>query len=431
MKTYNWPLMQSNFHSDDFEAIVRLLERPGVPGWNTDVRLTQGSEVKKFEDEWSKWLGVKHSVFVNSGSSANLLTMAALKEQKPKVEDCQYCGGRGVIATGPNDICDFDVCPQCHPSGKILVPVVTWVSDITSVLHANYSPVFVDIDPTTLGMCNQSVIKLIKKECPLAVFLTHCMGLNAIVDQDFYKLFFDKKILLIEDCCESVGTRTRWAGRKHKVGTFGLASNFSFYYAHHLTTIEGGMICTDDDMFAAVVRSLRGHGMRRESPAFNHLPKPEDLDPEFIFDYDGYNCRSTEINAVIGSSQLKRLDEGIEKRRENFKLFLENLDSSKYQTDFETEGSSPYGLILVLRNNDKTLRDSVCSYLQSQGIEYRRGVAGGGNQLRQPYLRRRYGTIYAEFPNAEHVHFNGFCIGNWPDLKHEDILRLCESLNKL
>ena len=409
---FKWPLMKSNFARADFDAIFNLLtnEPNANPDcdWDTDVRLTQGDQVRAFEQEFSQWLGVKHSIFVNSGSSANLLTMTALMER-----------------VGHNKQQAFE--------SRVLVPCVTWASDVTSVLHAGFEPVFVDIDRRTLGMDLRKAEEWGRKNGPPAAeFITHCMGYSAygsLPNSDYGYKGADK-VITIEDCCEGPGATE--AGRK--VGTFGLASNFSFYYAHHMTTVEGGMVCTDDDVFAQTVRCLRGHGLAREAGGVAKdyaAAANKDLEPEFIFELEGYNCRSTEINAAIGRSQLKRLDEGIENRRELLQLFLSHLDPDLYQTDFAVEGSSPYALTLVLRDNDELLRGRVSQCLREQGVETRRGIAGGGNQLRQPYLRRRYGTMYAEFPNAEHVHWNGFAIGLWPSLEPVEIRWLCEKLNGL
>lgn len=397
---FKWPLMRSNFAREDFWRIYWLLigGNKGLGNWDLDVRLTQGEQVRKFEEEFAAWQGQKHAVFVNSGSSANLLTMAALKEQRR--------GGK-----------------------QVLVPCITWASDITSVLHAGFEPVFVDIDRRTLGMNARAAVAKLQDE-PAACFITHCMGYDALTPElraECNRL----RVPLIEDCCEGPGAIHN--GRK--VGTFGLASNFSFYYAHHMTTVEGGMVCTDDEDFATDVRMLRGHGLLREcgDEAYQagYLSGAKDLEPQFVFLMEGYNCRSTEINAVIGRSQLKRLDEGIEKRRELLQLFLSHLDPDLYQTDFAVEGSSPYALTLVLKNHDPELRTRVAGVFATSGVEVRRGIAGGGNQLRQPYLRRRYGTMYAEFPNAEHVHWNGYAIGLWPSLEPVEIKWLCEKLNGL
>src|SRR5262245_55892265 len=296
----DWPLMKNNIAREDLDAVCALLQQD-------DPVLTQSANVRAFEREWSSWLGVRHSVFVNSGSSANLLTLAALKE-------------------------------LYGPGGEVIVPTITWVSDIAAVLHCSFDPVFVDIDPLTLGMDNGEVLERITPRTR-AVFLTHVLGYNALTWPLLDELR-RRDIPLLEDVCESHGAV--FGGRK--LGTFGLASNFSFYYAHHLSTIEGGMVCTNNADFYEAVRMLRSHGLVREldsdSRKREFADEYPDLNPEFIFAHAGYNLRSTEINAVIGRSQLPRLDANIERRNENLLLFLDNLDPDAYQTDFATEGCS-------------------------------------------------------------------------------------------
>lgn len=388
----DWPLMKNNISRDDLDAVCRLLQQD-------DPILTQGENVRAFEEEWSRWLGVQYSVFVNSGSSANLITMAALKE--------------------------------LHGSGgEVIVPTITWVSDISAVLHCGFEPVFVDIDPRTLGMDNDEVLRKITPRTR-AVFLTHVLGYNAL-SQKLLDELKARNIPLIEDVCESHGATHR--GRK--LGSLGLASNFSFYYAHHMSTIEGGMVCTDDDDLYEAVRMLRAHGMVREMDGTgrkqDYADNYPDLNPDFIFAFPAYNVRSTEINAVIGRSQLKRLDEGNRRRTENLHTFLKYLDPDLYRTDFATEGSSNYALTLVLRDPDPWLCDRVTAALRRNGVEFRRGTAGGGNQLRQPYLRKRFGQdAHKAYPHADHVHFYGYYIGNYPTLDRDRILRLCELLNSL
>lgn len=386
----NWPLMHNNITRQDLDMLIQFLTGSPV--------LTQSVNVKAFEEEWSRWLGVGHSVYVNSGSSANLLTMAALK---------YYAG-----------------------SGEIIVPALTWVSDIASVLHCGFKPVFVDIDPQTLGMNEDLILDKITPRTR-AVFLTHVLGFNALSGR-LIRSLEERGIPLIEDVCESHGATFK----NRKLGTFGLMSNFSFYYAHHMSTIEGGMICTGDENLYQILRTLRSHGMVRESSseAFKatYLGKYPDLNPDFIFAYPGYNVRSTEINAVIGRAQLKRLDENNRKRSRNFKLFLENLDPDKYRTDFNIEGSVNYALLLVIKNGDPVFCQRVMNTMRKAGIEFRRGTSGGGNQLRQPYLQ---GIVppdeYLRCPEADYIHFYGFYIGNYPDLPEEKILELCTILNTI
>jgi CDP-4-dehydro-6-deoxyglucose reductase, E1 len=387
----DWPLMRNNILTSDVKAVTDFL-KPELP------ILTQSSQVEAFEQEWSQWLGVKFSVFVNSGSSANLLTMSALKE-------------------------------VCGP-GEIVVPTLTWVSDIASVIQCGFKPVFVDINPRTLGMDLQEVLEKTTSRTK-GVFLTHVLGYNAL-DPELLKGLKARGVPLIEDVCESHGAT--FEGRK--LGTFGLMSNFSFYYAHHMSTVEGGMVCTNDERIYEVVRMLRSHGMVREAKSADlkgdYREKHPDLNPDFIFAFPGYNVRSTEINAVIGRSQLKRLDENNKLRTENLQLFLDHLDADRYQTDFAVEGSCNYAFTLVLKRPDPVLCENVMLALRRHGVEFRRGMSGGGNQLRQPYLKKLIGEPeFEKYPAVDHIHFFGFYIGNYPGLEREKILKLCSLLNGL
>ena len=387
----DWPLMKNNITRADLDPVIEYLK-------GDEVMLTQSRNVQALEDEWSAWLGVRHSVFVNSGSSANLLTLAALRELR---------GG-----------------------GEIIVPTLTWVSDIASVLQCSFEPVFVDINPRTLGMDGEEVLRKLTPRTR-AVFLTHILGYNAL-DQALLDGLSARAVPLIEDVCESHGAT--FSGRK--LGTFGLASNFSFYYAHHMSTIEGGMVCTDDTEFFEAVRMLRSHGMVREARSEalrqRYTEAHPDLNPDFIFAFPAWNMRSTELNAIIGRTQLKRLDANNSVRTRNLQLFLDNLDATRYRTDFAVEGSSNYALTLVLRHPDPVLRDNVERTLRELRVEFRRGTSGGGNQLRQPYLKRLLGEDeHRKYPRVDHVHFFGYYIGNYPDLDQDKILRLCAVLNGL
>jgi len=389
MMDLNWPLMSNNITRADLDAVIQFLQSEPI--------LTQSSQVREFEREWSEWLGVKYSVFVNSGASANLITMALLKE--------------------------------VYGEGEVITPTLTWVSDIASVIQNNLTPVFVDINPRTLGMDTEEILRKITPRTR-AVFITHILGYNALT-QKLLDDLRERNIPLIEDVCESHGATFKGG----KLGTYGLMSNFSFYYAHHLSTIEGGMICTNDSRLYETARMFRSHGMVRESTSDEikegYRQRHPDLNPDFIFAFAAYNMRSTEINAVLGRSQLKRLDANNITRRENLDLFLKNLDSQKYFTDFETEGSSNYAFTLIMRHPDVAQRDKIEHTLRACRVEFRRGTSGGGNQLRQPYLRKIIGDEYKNYPKIDHVHFFGWYIGNYPELEKEKILALCQILNQL
>ena len=387
----NWPLMENNITREDLDTLVEFLQGNPI--------LTQSENVREFEREWSEWVGVKYSIFVNSGSSANLISLAALKQ---------------VTGSG----------------GEIIVPPLTWVSDISSVLFCGYNPVFVDINPKTLSMNDEQVIAKLTENTK-AVFLTHAQGFNGLTDR-LLSTLTKRNIPLIEDVCESHGAEFN----NKKVGSFGWVSNFSFYYAHHMTTIEGGMVCTDSEEVYQICRMLRSHGMVREvtndETKNSYKNDNPELNPEFIFAFPAFNMRNTELGAVLGRNQLKRLDANNEKRRKNFKLFLELLDPEKYQTKFNLDGSCNYAFNLILKKPDLEFCNRVMAELKAHGVEFRRGSAGGGNQLRQPYLRDMVNeNEFKKYPVVEHVHFFGFYIGNYPDLPEEKIRTLCDILNKI
>ena len=384
--------MRNNILREDLDAVIEHLKQD-------DPILTNGANVRAFEEKWSEWLGVKYSVFVNSGASANLLTMAILKIRHPE-------------------------------AGEVIVPTLTWISDISSVLQNGFTPVFVDINPQSLAMDTEQLLSKITKKTR-AVFLTHAQGFDGLTDVLISEL--DKRdIPLIEDVCESHGS----THNGQKAGSFGLMSNFSFFYAHHMSTIEGGMICTNDLEIYQQARMLRSHGMVREASdeatKEAYYKENPDLHPDFIFSFPAYNVRNTEIGGIMGLSQLKRLDENIQRRTDNFNRFLKQIDPDKYRTDFKLEGSSNYAFNLILNNPDDEFVKRLMDKMRESGLEFRRGSAGGGNQTRQPYLK---GIVpkdhYKNFPETEHIHFYGFYIGNFPDLTDEEIDDICRILNSV
>ena len=385
-----FPLMRNNIARADLDAIIAHLQ-------GDDPILTNGPHCAAFEAEWSQWLGVKHSVFVNAGASANLLAMAVLKLRHPE-------------------------------GGEVIVPPLTWVSDVAAVLQNGFTPVFADIAPRTLAMApDQIIAKLTNKT--RAVFLTHVQGFDGLDDGLLAELQ-RRGIPLIEDVCESHGATHN--GRR--LGSFGWMSNFSFYYAHHMSTIEGGMVCTNDDTVYQQLRMLRSHGMVREnSDADQRAAWREtnpDLNPDFIFAHAAYNVRNTEIGGIMGRSQLKRLDANVVTRTRNLHRFLDRIDAKRYRTDFKLEGSSNYAFNLIMAEADPAYVQRLMATMRETGIEFRRGSAGGGNQVRQPYLS---GIVPADhhlaFPQTEHVHFYGFYIGNFPDLRDDEIDAICAIVN--
>ena len=392
---FNHPLMNNNILSEDLNIVRKYLLKK-------NIILTQSKKVEEFEKKWSRWLGVKYSTYVNSGSSANFISISALKYLNKNKE-----------------------------KNEIIVPSLTWVSDINSVIMNNYKPVFVDVNLNNLSMNIDQVLKKINSKT-LAVFITHAQGFNGL-NNELLKVLKKKKIFLIEDVCESHGAKFN----KKKLGRFGKISNFSFYYAHHMTTIEGGMISTNDKNVDELAKILRSHGMARESKNKNFEKKIQkkykNLSPKFIFLYPTLNFRNNEIGALIGINQLKRLDQNNIKRTNNFKVFINNIDPKKYFNKFDIVGTSNYAFPIILKTKNLKKRNLFEKQLKQFKIEFRRGNAGGGNQLRQPYLKKflKKNINYMTFKNVDHIHNFGYYIGNYPELKQKKIIQICNFLNKI
>jgi len=389
-----YPLMSDNITREDLDLVIEHLKKD-------NPKLTNGPECRAFEEAWSKWLDVKYSVFVNSGASANLLSMTMLKIKYPE-------------------------------GGEVIVPPFTWVSDIASILQCGFTPVFVDIDLDTLGMHGHGILNAITDKTR-AVFITYAQGFDCLSDR-VLEVLRHRNIPLIEDVCESHGATHN--GRL--LGSYGWMSNFSFYFAHHMSTIEGGMVCTNDEHVYHTVRMLRSHGMVRECGnwrmAEDYKAKYPELNSDFIFAYAAYNMRNNEIGGILGQNQLKYLNENVRLRNENLFHFLSKLDQKKYRVDFRLIGCSNYAFNIVLQPEfaNKEFVNRLMNKMRDEEIEFRRGSAGGGNQLRQPYLK---GIVpedhYKKYPNTEHMHFYSFYIGNYPTLSKIAIDEITNVLNKV
>jgi CDP-6-deoxy-D-xylo-4-hexulose-3-dehydrase len=361
-----WPLMKDTINWwDKFELVKFIL---------LSDRFTNGKKVCEFEQEWSKWLGVKHSLFVSSGSTANFLLLASLKEL-------------------------YNI-----PDGaKVLAPACTWVTNVSPILQLGLKPVFSDI---SLENFSFKIESLPKDRDIKIVFVTHLLGLDAPMEK--LKEVYPNAIF-IEDICESHGVEGPHGERRGSSSS--LASTFSFYYGHHMTTIEGGMVSTNNKELYELMRVKRSHGMAREmSPEeFENAKKSyPDIDPRFLFVSDGYNFRNTELGAVLGLSQLQRLDESIRIRRQNYAYFISKLN--KYSEHVYIPDPSPRNSSFVFPIVCKTpeLMHKIKESFFKHEIENRPIVAG--NLLRQPFLRK-YKTS-TKLPNADILNDNGVYIGN-------------------
>jgi CDP-6-deoxy-D-xylo-4-hexulose-3-dehydrase len=391
---YKWPLINDNVSQKDREVLSDFIL--------SNQRLTNGLKVREFEDIWSKWLGTKHSVMVNSGASGNFLSIALVKE--------------------------------LYGIGEVIVPPLGWVSDISSVVQLGMTPVFVDISMDSLSITAENIEKAITPQTK-AIVLVHCLGFNAI-NEKILEISKKYNLVLIEDCCEAHGATFKG----QKVGSFGDISIFSFYFGHHITTIEGGMVCVNDDNANDIVRLFRSHGMTREGSQElqdNFVRNYPELNPLFTFAVAGFNVRSTEINAVLGIEQMNRIDSNVDKRRHNFKVWLDNLDNHKFYTEFDVEGNSNFALPLIMKKGYEdrfNINDDfsgVRDILDLSGVEYRLGTAGGGNQALQPYLKKYEYRIEGDLTNVNYVHSNSLYIGNHTDLNDEQIINLCKRLNNV
>ena len=367
-----WKLMENIIDEEDINNVISFLQ--------TSDRFTNGPKVIEFEDAWSKWLDVNYSLMINSGASGNFLSIALVKEL-------------------------FGI-------GEVIVPSLGWSSDVSSIVQLGMTPNFVDVDPSTLGLKASSLKKALNENTK-AIVIVHALGFNAITEE-IKEILDESKVFVIEDCCESHGALLNFE-KKNRIGTYGDVSLFSFYYGHHITTIEGGMLSTNNENIYQLSRMLRSHGMTREASKQirdEYENKFPDLNPMFTFALAGFNFRSTEINAVLGLSQLKKLNKNIKTRQENLSNWLSNLNNDFFKTDYNELGNSNFALPLILNEPNVKLRKNVCQKLNELGVEYRLGTAGGGNLSRQPFIKKYNHKISDDQAVVNHIHDFGLYVGN-------------------
>lgn len=343
----------------------------------TSDRFTNGNKVKELENDWNKWLGSKYSLYVSSGSTANYLLLASIKELYNLKE-----------------------------GDKVLVPSCTWVTNVGPVIQLGFTPIFCDINLDNFSFCENDLeyISSIHPDIKL-IFVTHLIGYPAN-NQKYRSLF--PEALILDDVCESHGCRDQDG---NKVGSKSLGSTFSFYFGHHISTVEGGMISTNNYELYDLMRIKRSHGLARESDRFDYYAKQHpEVSKQFLFLTDGYNFRNHEICAVLGLSQLKRLDEYIQKRNENYKKFLELISThtSKFYVPLFTHTCSNFCFPLICKT--KELADKMKATFDEVGIEHRPIISG--NLLRQPFLSGYEIATQKDNLNVDYIHDNGIYLGN-------------------
>ena len=373
MTAFDWPLMKDTLTWRDRLNLAKFVM--------TSNKFTQGEKVEEFEQAWSDWLGVDYSLFVTSGSTANFLLLDAVK--------AAYFPGKKKI--------------------KVLVPACTWVTNINPIIQLGMEPVFCDINLFNYSFDLENAAAIAKKHKIDIVFTTHLLGIPAPLHA--IRSIFPNAILL-EDVCESHGARDYL---DYKVGSQSTGSTFSFYFGHHMSTIEGGMISTDNKGLYDLMRMKRSHGMSRVSmiPEAYSAAYP-DIDPQFLFVTAGYNFRNTELGAVLGLSQLPKLDGFIATRQRNFSRYIDimlRFGSKNFHLPcdgYAEEGNSSFCFPLIAKNN--IIKEKLLVKLREDSIEYRPVV--GGNLLRQPYMRGYKIECKTGPYNADIVHENGIYIGN-------------------
>lgn len=339
--------------------------------------LTQGIEVKKFERKFAKWNNSKYAVFVNSGSSANLITIFACKEFF-----------------------------KWKNSDEVIVPSLTWPTTITPIIQSNLKPIFIDTNFEDLALDYTELKKKISKKTK-AIFLAHILGFPANMDK-IISIAEKYKLKIIEDCCESIGGQFN----KKKIGNFGIAGTFSLYWGHHISTIEGGLITTNNEKFYNLLKLKRSHGFARELPKKLHKKikqENKNIDFKFLFLTDGFNVRSTNLNAHIGLDQLKKLNLYIRKRNINYSFFLKII--KKFEDKLiiikpnKNQKISSFAFPIIFK--EKKYLEIFKNLLSMYKIEHRPIIAG--NLLKQPFLKNKYSNNYK---NSNLVNDCGVYIGN-------------------
>ena len=382
----NYPLAADTWDEKEYEAINRVIE---------SNRFTIGPEVEMFEKEFAEYFGSKYSIMVNSGSSANLIAISAL------------------ILSNRYDL---------NKGDEVIVPAVSWATTYTVLHQCGLKLRFIDIDLDTFNL-NLNELKNAITENTKAIFAVNLLG----NPNDFDKLINickDNDLILIEDNCESMGAK--YHGQYS--GTFGVCGTFSTFYSHHMATMEGGMILTDDDELNDIMKSIRSHGWTRnlsmDSP-FN--TKKDKFYEMFNFIFPGYNVRPVEMEAAIGREQLKKLDDFLKERKSNGKYFLElfsNIEGISVQKN--QDDSSFFGFPILF--NDESDRKKFIELCDENNIEYRPIVAG--NFTKNMVIEYFDYTIFGDLTNSDILHNNGLFIGNHHFNVKEQIDEIYELLKK-
>ena len=374
MKKKIYPLLENPYRKKDLNAAIEVI--------NTG-RITIGPKTKEFEKLFCKKIKTKNSLMVNSGSSANLLALQCLinpyRKQRLKIGD------------------------------KVLLPAICWATTLWPIIQSGLKPVFVDIDPYTLNIDLNDLRKKISKKTK-AIMAVHVLGNSTNMDQ-FYQIIKKNKLILIEDTCESLGSKFR----NKYLGTFGDFSTFSFYSSHQISSGEGGMICAKSKEDMEILRALRSHGWSRGLAKEKQIAKKfKKIDKRFIFYNSGFNLRPTDICASIGLSQFKNIDQLQKIRNKNRDLIVNTLKKSNIINDNlhfieKNKNVNPawFGIPILVTNKNK--KEKLINGLENDGVETRPIISG--NFLKQPAIKKYKILSTKNYKNADYVNDRGFFIG--------------------
>lgn len=366
-------VQETSYGGEEINAVVRTL---------LSTMTTMGQQVKEFQEQYAQYTGGKYAVMSNSGSSNNLLAIAALAN--PFTQN------------------------HMQPGDEVIVPALSWSTTIWPIVQYNLIPVFVDCDLDTFNFDLNKLEAAIGPKTR-AIKLVHVYGNPTNMDA-VMALAKKHNLFVIEDCCEAMGATYN----NQHVGTFGDVGNYSFFYAHHITTLEGGISVTNNFDLAETMKILRAHGWSRESVEHQkYINMYPDIDPRFIFINQGYNLRPTELNAAMGKVQLTKLDGFNDQRRAAAQYLLKQL--AKYEEFFRFQQETPngkhvwFGFSMILKDSAPFAMKDFTAYLQNHGIETRPIIAG--NMTRHPGVKMYAHRISGDLTNADIVMRNGFSFG--------------------
>lgn len=377
-------LVKDTIDQNDINLLIEWLK--------TNPILTKNKLTKEFEEKFAKYQNRKYAVYLNSGSSANLAMIYSL------------------------------MVSEKLKNKNIIVPAVSWTTTVAPIIQLGLTPILCECDKETLGLDLTHLEKLIIEHNPSVVMLVHVLGFPNKM-KEIQKLCEDNNVILLEDSCESIGSTYDGI----KTGSFGLMSSFSFYYGHHISTIEGGMVTTDDEELYNILKSIRAHGWNRDldEPYKSNLRKQfniDDFKDLYTFYYPGFNLRSTDLQAFIGIHQLDKIDKITILREHNYQYYQEFIKNDYWKiTDFPNTYISNFAYPIIHPNVNK-----IAEELNKGGVDCRPLVCGSIGS--QPYWINLYGKHSFEF--ADIVDKYGLYVPNNPDLTFREVEYICDIINK-